>query len=507
MLPLPVATELQLELSGAEGIFYIMSSELFFALPEITLFSLACILLLVGSFSKHTTDGGICAVRARILGLYSLLGVLFLLVVSFDYDGSRVLAFGGSYLYAPVTSVLKMAVCFLAIISFISSGEYFRKHGMVRGEYYVLGMFSVLGMLVMISANTLLTVYLGLELMSLCLYAMVAMNRNSLSGTEAGMKYFILGAIASGMLLYGMSILYGATATLHLDEILQIAVVYPEKQDWLHYGTLFILAGLSFKIGAVPFHAWLPDVYQGARTAVTVFIASAPKIAVFAIFVHLLSGLSPLIFDWRPVLITLAILSMSIGNILAILQRNIKRMLAWSAIANAGFILMGILVGTSSGFAASMFYVIVYALMNVIAFSMLILLGSRGHTEFSAIADLNGLAHRSPWFALLFLFVMLSMAGIPPFAGFWMKWFVLYEVVQANFVWLAVIAVLTSVIGAFYYLRVIRVMYFEQLKVLGFPLDASVLLRWVLSISSLSLLLIGLFPNVLMMVCKQVMVY
>ncbi len=480
-----------------------MSTDLLLILPELTLFSLACLTLLFGSFFAHP-GGGICPVRSYYLSQCSLAGVLLLLFLGFEHMVGQ-LAFGGSYIHDPVAGILKIAICLLTMLVFVYSRDYFSKHGQVRGEYYVLSLFSVLGMLIMVSANSLLTVYLGLELMSLSLYAMVAMHRESAVATEAAMKYFVLGAIASGMLLYGMSMLYGASATLNLDGIRMVAMFGGAgDSDWLFYGTIFIIVGICFKLGAVPFHMWLPDIYQGSPSAVTAFIAGAPKIAAFAMLLRLLfDALWPLVYDWQQVLMSLSVLSMLIGNIVAIAQSNMKRMLAWSGIAHSGFVLLGVASGEVGGFAASMFYVIVYALMSTCVFGMLILLGVRGEPEFSAIDGCRGLSVRSPWFALLLLFLMFSMAGVPPFVGFWAKWFVLSEAVRGGHVPLAVVAVVASVIGAFYYLRIVRLMYFETDGDADHALDGSRLMRWALSIQGLAILLLGLAPGLLLGLCSQ----
>jgi NADH-quinone oxidoreductase subunit N len=355
-------------------------------------------------------------------------------------------------------------------------------------------------MSIMVSANSLLTVYLGLELLSLSLYSMVAMHRDSPAASEAAMKYFVLGAIASGMLLYGISILYGVSGTLELPALAEYITGQEGTEIFLVFGLVFVLIGIAFKLGAVPFHMWIPDVYQGSPTSVTLFISTAPKLAAFAMAIRLLAeGMGPLSDDWQGMLIILSVLSMAAGNIIAIAQTNIKRMLAYSTISHIGFMLLGILAGTRSGYAGSMFYIIVYALMSMGAFGMVILMGRKG-SEADLLEDYKGLSQRSPWFAFIMMILMFSLAGVPPFIGFWSKWFVIMEVIAIDKVWLAAVAVIFSVIGAYYYIRIVKLMYFDkpdQMK----AIKASQEMRMVLSLNGLSLLFLGLAPGVLMSLC------
>jgi len=358
-------------------------------------------------------------------------------------------------------------------------------------------------MMVMVSAHNFLTIYLGLELLSLSMYAMVAMHRESQKASEAAMKYFVLGALASGMLLYGISMLYGTTGSLDLAVVAEkITNGEVAHKSALVFGLVFIVIGLAFKLGAVPFHMWIPDVYQGAPTAVTLFISSAPKLAAFAMLMRLLvEGTQPLQADWQGMLIFLSILSMAIGNIVAIAQTNIKRMLAYSTISHVGFLMLGVIALTQSGYAASMFYTITYTLMSLGAFGIVILLSREGF-ESENISDFKGLNERSPWYAFVMLIMMLSMAGVPPFLGFWAKWSVLSELVQSGFVWLAVIAVFFSVIGAFFYLRIVKMMYFEKLED-DTPITASTDMRIVLSANGVLILLLGVIPQTLMAICLR----
>src|SRR3990170_2046046 len=372
-------------------------------------------------------------------------------------------------------------------------------------ETLILALLAVLGMMVMISAYSLLTVYLGLELLSLSLYAMVAMHKESQAASEAAMKYFVLGSMASGMLLYGISILYGVTVTLELHQLSHMLVVQTEQNILLVFGLVFIIVGIAFKLGAVPFHMWIPDVYQGAPTAVTLFISSAPKIAAFAMAIRLLvDGMQPLLIDWQQMLVILAILSMAAGNIIAISQTNLKRMLAYSTIAHVGFLLLGILSGTEAGYAAAMFYVITYALMSAGAFGVIILLSRKGF-ESDNLNDMKGLSDKSPWFAFIMLILMFSMTGVPPFLGFWAKWFVLKEIVDMGYVWLAALAVVFAIIGAYYYLRIVKLMYFDKAENMT-AIKASRQMRLALSINGLALLVIGLMPGFLMTLCLAALI-
>jgi NADH-quinone oxidoreductase subunit N len=384
---------------------------------------------------------------------------------------------------------------------------------MNKGEYYVLTLFATLGMMVMISANHFVTIYLGLELLSLSLYAMVAMNRDSVASSEAAMKYFVLGALASGLLLYGMSMIYGATGTLEITGIAQRLMSGGANKTVLTFGLVFLVSGLAFKLGVVPFHMWIPDVYHGAPTSVTLFIGSAPKLAAFAIVMRLLvNGLITLAQDWQAMLMILAVLSMAIGNLAAIAQTNLKRMLAYSAISHMGFMLLGIISGLFAGgdvgdalnaYSSAMFYVIAYVMMTSGAFGMILLMARAGF-EADQLDDFKGLNRRNPWFAGIMLMVMFSMAGIPFFIGFFAKFSVLQAVVAAGYMWLALVAVLFSLIGAFYYLRVVKLMYFDP-PADPAPLSAALDSRILISANGLAIAIFGIFPQPIMDVCAIAM--
>ena len=395
----------------------------------------------------------------------------------------------------------------VVIVMFYSRGYVIDRESMNKGEYYVLALFATLGMMVMISANHFLTIYIGLELLSLSLYAMVAMNRDSVASTEAAMKYFVLGALASGLLLYGMSMIYGATGTLEITGIAERLYGGGVNKSVLVFGLVFLVGGLAFKLGVVPFHMWIPDVYQGAPTSVTLFIGSAPKLAAFAIVMRLLvNGLITMAADWQAMLIILSVLSMAIGNLAAIAQTNLKRMLAYSAISHMGFMLLGIVTGVVgdaryalNAYSSSMFYVIAYVLMSAGTFGMILLMARAGF-EAEEIDDFKGLNKRSPWFAGIMLMLMFSMAGVPFFIGFFAKFSVLQAVVAAGYMWLAIVAVLFSLIGAFYYLRVVKIMYFDA-PVDDTPLTAPLDMRILISANGLAVALLGIFPQVIMSLC------
>ena len=484
-----------------------MTNNMLLAIPEMSLFGLACLTLFFGSVFRHRTAGGICIVRAYWLSQLSLLATLLLVLSLPIATVSQHFAFSGSVVHDDIGRLLKIVICALGMTVFLYSREYFRKHGVIQGEYYILGLFSLLGMLVMVSAHDLLVLYMGLELSSLALYSMIAMQAKPRLATEAAVKYFFLGAVASGILLYGMSLLYGVTGSLNLSEIHAYIMGNEAARPWLIYATVFIIVGLAFKLGAAPFHMWIPDVYQGAPTMVTLFIASAPKIAAFAAALRLLAdGLWPLIYDWRHMLLCLAVLSIVWGNSVAIMQNQLKRMLAYSAIAHTGFILIGIGVGSAQGFAGAMFYTVVHAIMSTGVFGLLILCARRGGSELDELQDCKGLARRRPWFALVMLCFMFSMIGIPPLAGFWAKWFVLSAAVSEGYVWLAALAVLFSVIGAFYYLRIIKFMYFDDpvfIPRLSGRREGSPTMQWVLSVNGVLILLLGLFPGPLLQICSD----
>lgn len=468
------------------------------AVPEMFLLSVASLGLMVDVFSAERY-------RAFTYQLAQAGLLVSAILVLFLYPENPQVTFSNTFVNDGMGAVLKLAVLLVSYVVFFYSKDYLRERNLFKGEYFILGLFAVLGMMVLVSARSLLTIYLGLELLSLSLYAMVAMHRDSILASEAAMKYFVLGALASGMLLYGMSMLYGVAGTLDLVQLARFVVEQSSQTLILVLGLVFVVVGIGFKLGIVPFHMWIPDVYEGAPTSVTLFLGTAPKLAAFAMLIRLLvEGLGGLQGEWIQMLTPLAALSMAVGNIVAIAQSNLKRMLAYSTIAHVGFLLLGIIAGSPSGYAASMFYTIVYALMALGGFGMIILL-SRAGFESDRLEDFKGLNDRSSWLAFLMLVLMLSMAGVPPFLGFWAKWSVLREVINAGMVWLAVLAVVLSIIGLFYYLRIVRLMYFDRAEQLE-PITAGVDLRVMMSTNALAILALGIYPSGLMALCLSVLV-
>jgi len=413
----------------------------------------------------------------------------------------KIVALGGLFELDRMAQVLKVVTLVAVAVVFVYSTDYLQRRAILKGEYYVLGLFATLGAMVLISAGSLITLYLGLELMSLCLYAMVAFDRESGIAAESAIKYFVLGSLASGTLLYGMSIVYGVTGNLELAAIAGAVQNGLGDNIGLVFGIAFLIVGIGFKFGAVPFHMWIPDVYDGSPTSVTVFIGTASKLAAFALAMRLLpEALAGSQGDWSQMLVVLSVLSMAIGNIVAIAQSNLKRMLAYSTISHVGYVLLGILSGTAQGYQAAMFYMISYVLVAAGAFGMILLLARQGF-EADKLVDFRGLNARSPWFAGMMAILMFSLAGVPPFIGFWAKLGVIQAVLGVNYTWLAVVAVLFSVVGAFYYLRIVKLMYFDE------PTDdavigGSALMRMVLSVNALLAFGLGVIPGTLLQLCQ-----
>ncbi len=467
-----------------------------FAAPEIFLGLAACVILmldlLLSDAQRHWTG---------VLAVVSLL--VSAVLVAVQPVSARIVALGGMYELDRMAQVLKLVTLLTVAVVFIYSTDYLKRRAILKGEYYVLGLFATLGGMVLISAGSLVTLYLGLELMSLCLYAMVAFDRESGIAAESAIKYFVLGSMASGTLLYGMSIVYGVTGSLELVTI-ATAVHNGQLGDniGLIFGIAFLIVGIGFKLGAVPFHMWIPDVYEGSPTCVTLFIGTASKLAAFALAMRLLpealAGSQP---DWSQMLIVLSVLSIVIGNVVAIAQTNLKRMLAYSTISHIGYILLGILSGSAQGYQAAMFYMISYVIVAAGAFGMILLLSRQGF-EGDKLEDFKGLVVRSPWLAGMMAILMFSLAGLPPFVGFWAKLGVVQAVLDVNYTWLAVVAVLFSVVGAFYYLRVVKLMLFDE------PTDSTViggstLMRTVLSVNALLVFALGVAPAALIAVCQR----
>jgi len=458
-------------------------SELLPVLPEIAVFVMACVILIADLYASPRSRN-----RSYVLTQATLiLGAILTLTVS----KTSGVFFGGTFVADPMATLLKLAIYGLSFFVFAYSREYLAQRDLLRGEYFVLGLFGIVGMMVMVSASHFLTLYLGLELLSLSLYAMIAFQRDSATATEAAMKYFVLGAMASGMLLYGMSMIYGVTGSLELSAIASRVGAIGANDMVLIFGLVFIVVGVAFKVGLVPFHMWIPDVYHGAPTAVTLYIGTVPEIASFALVMRLLvGGLEGLSASWQDMLIILAVLSMGLGNVIAIAQTNIKRMLAYSAISHMGFFLLGILSATPAGYSSALFYILTYTVMSLGAFGIVILLSRQGF-EAERLDDFKGLNQRRPWFAFLMLLLMISLAGVPPTVGFYAKLLVIQSLVGVGLVWLAVASVIFAVIGAYYYLRIVKLMYFDEPEGAAAPSGATDI-RLLVSINAL--LLIGIMP-------------
>ncbi len=469
-------------------------SDLLPVLPEVFVLTMACVILIADLLIRQNDR-----LVTYMLVQLTLLGCSLIIVGT--HENGVVYAFHNMFVDDLMSDILKLFTCLALSMMLVYSRLYLTVRDLFTGEFMVLVLFAMLGMMVMISANHFLTLYLGLELLSLSLYTLVALKRDSSQSIEAAMKYFVLGALASSLLLYGMSMLYGATGTLELGAVTQAIQSGVADKNLLVFGLVFVVSGLAFKLGVVPFHMWVPDVYQGAPTAITMLIGSAPKLSAFAFVARILvEGLQPLVQHWSGMLIILAIASMALGNISAIAQTNIKRMFAYSTITHMGFMLLGLLSGNIEGYGASMFYTVVYVLMSLGAFGMIMLLSREGF-EADTLDDFKGLSRRSPWLAFLMLLLMFSMAGVPPTVGFYAKFSVLNAVVQTGHIWLAVIAVLFSLVGAFYYLRIVKLMYFdapESHTPIAIDSDAALLL----SVNCLGVLLLGLLPNALMSACS-----
>ena len=472
------------------------------AAPELFLAFMALAILLIDVTVKDS--------RRTLTFVLSQIALIGCAAIQFATSTGEIsYTFSNMFVDDLMADLLKIFLYMTVIVVLFYSRAYVAdREAMNKGEYYVLALFATLGMMVMISANHFLTIYIGLELLSLSLYAMVAMNRDSVVSTEAAMKYFVLGALASGLLLYGMSMIYGATGSLEITAIAEQLYGGTANKTVLVFGLVFLVSGLAFKLGVVPFHMWIPDVYHGAPTSVTLLIGSAPKLAAFAITMRLLvNGLITLSQDWQAMLIILSVLSMAIGNLAAIAQTNLKRMLAYSAISHMGFMLLGITTGVVGGdaryalnaYSSAMFYVVAYVLMSLGTFGIILLM-SRAGFEAEEIEDYRGLNKRSPWFAGVMLMLMFSMAGVPFFVGFFAKFSVLQAVVAAGYMWLAIVAVLFSLIGAFYYLRVVKVMYFDN-PVDETPLEACGSMKALVSINGIAVALFGLMPQTLMSLC------
>jgi len=466
------------------------TSTLWVALPEIFLLSAIVVVLLLDLFLTKPFK--------QVTYYLTQLSLLITAILAFNLIGEpKTIIFGGSFILDNMASIFKVFMAGSTMVALVYTRHYLTEHKLFRGEYFVLVLLSMLGMMVMVSGYSLLTLYLGLEILSLSLYTLIAIARERSSGIEAALKYFVLGAIASGLLLYGMSMIYGISGSINVADIATFAAnatLASREMLILNFGLVFLVIGIAFKLGAVPFHMWVPDVYQGAPTSVTMFLSTVPKIAAVAMLVRILvDGMGAMHAYWSDLFIVMALLSIALGSVVALMQTNIKRMLAYSTISHIGFILLGFVTGVVEGYGAAVFYVLVYILMSMAAFGMIILLNKQGF-EADKISDFKGLSKHSPWFALMMLAIMLSMAGVPPFIGFYAKLFILQQVISAGFITIAVIAVVFAVISSYYYLQVVKSMYFEDSNneiTITAPMD----MKLILSINAVLILVVGLFPD------------
>ena len=462
--------------------------------PELVLIGSAFALMILDLFVSNRNK-----IVTHLFSLAALAVVLFMLATGVGGQGE---VFHGMFVRDTAADVMKTGIVLLSGLTLVYGWRYLRDRDLFQGEIPVLILFGTAGMMILVSAGSLLMVYLGLELLALCSYALVASNRESGLASEAAMKYIVLGSLASGLLLYGMSLIYGATGSLHLD-VIREAIPHSEERVLLITGAVFMIAGVAFKLGAAPFHMWLPDVYQGAPAPIALFISSAPKLAAFGMAYRLLEmGVGPLSTELQLLIAGLAAVSLVIGNLMAIAQSNLKRMLAFSTVSHIGFLLMGIAGGGAQGYAAALFYALAYAIMSTAAFGAIIAL-SRAGFEAENIEDFKGLNARNPWMAGLVLCIMASLAGIPPFLGFWTKLAVLGAAVNGGLLWLAILGVLCAVVGCFYYLRVIKVMYFDEPVGEAMPRSNDRVLGVVLGVNALALLALGLAWNPIMVWCQQ----
>jgi len=474
-------------------------NDILILLPEFYLVAAACLLLLLDAFMKPEQRP-----MLHWLSIAVLLVAIYLVIAG--QPAQPVTAFSGMFVRDGVAEILKVFGLLSTVLVFVYAKPYLQDRNLFVGEFYTLTIFAVIGIMLLVSAGSLVMVYLGLELLTLSSYALVALNRDSRLSSEAAIKYFVLGALASGMLLYGMSMVYGATGTLDLAR-LHIAAAHTGMPHLLVFGLIFLIVGIGFKLGAAPFHMWIPDVYQGSPTAVTIFIGSAPKLAAFGMAYRLLdAGLGDLAQHWQLMLACLAVLSLAIGNIVAIVQSNLKRLLAYSTISHMGYLLVGLVNAGPEGYASALFYAVSYALTSAAAFGVILALARAGF-ECEEIDDLKGLNQRSPWAAFLMMLVMFSLAGVPPLFGFFGKLLVFQAAIHAGFLWLAIVGAVFAIIGLYYYLRVVKVMYFDKpVEGTQVQLQKDVSVRLVLSLNVLALLVLGIAWGPLFGWCQSVFV-
>lgn len=475
-------------------------NDILIMVPEFYLVAAACVLLLADAFLPASQRG----ITIHWASIFVLVAGIYLVVA--HNPASPVTAFNGMFVRDGMAEILKVFALLSTILVFIYAKPYLSDRKLFVGEFYTLMIFAVIGVMLLVSAGNLIMIYLGLELLTLSSYALVALNRDSKLSSEAAIKYFVLGALASGMLLYGMSMVYGATSTLDLAQLHE-AIPHSKMPHLLVFGLIFMIIGIAFKLGAAPFHMWIPDVYQGSPTAVTVFIGSAPKLAAFGMAFRLLAvGMGDMAHQWQLMLSALAVLSLAIGNLVAIVQTNLKRLLAYSTISHMGYLLLGLVNAGPEGYSAAMFYAISYALMSTAAFGVILAL-SRAGFECEEIDDFKGLNQRSPWMAFLMMLCLFSLAGVPPLFGFFAKLLVLQAAIHAGMMWLAIVGAVFAIIGLYYYLHVVKVMYFDK------PVEGTVVrlqpdftLRLALSVNALVLLVLGVYWGPLLSWCQQAFV-
>ena len=472
-----------------------INTEMIFSMPELLLLIASSVILVVGLFSGRLSES---------ITYYLSVTTLVVLAVYLhsSLPSPDKFLFGKMYIDDTLAKTIKLFICVTVAVVLLYARPYFQHRSQASPELYLLALFATLGMLIMASAHNFVLIYLGLELLSLSMYALVAYVRDSHNASEAAIKYFVLGAIASGMLLYGISIMYGLSGTLDLTELNEYLRNENEFNLPIIFALTFIVMGIAFKFGAFPFHMWVPDVYHGAPTAITLLIATAPKFAAFVMAMRLLvDGMHELLLDWQQMLIVLSALSLIFGNVIAIAQSNIKRMLAYSTISHIGFVLLGLLSGQELGYAAALFYMATYVLMAAGAFGILLML-RRKENEVQALEDLKGLSKSNPWFALLMLLLMFSMAGVPLTVGFYAKVYILQSLIFNDMLWMAILAIVMSIVGAFYYLRVVKYMYFDELQE-KLEMQFSLTSQTVLSVNGILILILFLFPNALLNYCIQ----
>ncbi|QIK39085.1 NADH-quinone oxidoreductase subunit NuoN [Caldichromatium japonicum] len=485
--------------------------QLFSILPEMAILISAALVLMVDLFDDQRANPGLvredgqqsASPRRGFNHSLTLLGLMLALgLTGFIGGGAPQILFDGHLVRDAFTDLLRGSILIVGILAFVYIRPWLEVRSLLMGEFYALGLLALLGMLIMVSANSFLALYLGLELQALALYALVAFERDSARGAEAAMKYFVLGALGSGLLLYGISMIYGATGSIVFGPVAEAVARQGMDNAVLVFGLVFLVIGIGFKFGAVPFHMWVPDVYEGGPTPAILFLSSAPKIAALALAVRILiEALSSLHPDWQGMLMILSVLSMGLGNLVAIAQSNIKRMLGYSAISHVGFLFLGLLSGSEQGYAAAMFYTIVYAVMAAGSFGILLILSYQG-LEAERLEDLKGLNDRDPWYAAMMALIMFAMAGVPPTVGFMAKLLVLEAVVRIDLVWLAVVAVFFSIIGAFYYLRVVKCIYFDPPPPEAPPLNTSAGVRTAMTLNGLALMVLGIYPSALLSLCQ-----